>query len=49
MVLEFIFLFGRFNLALLHPEKEQKVIEKSDLIHTESVEIVEYGKNNDRY
>ncbi len=49
MVLEFILPFGHLNLASLPPEKRQEVIEKSGLIHIESVEIFEYGKNKDGY
>ena len=49
MVLKFIFLFRRLNLASLPPEKRQEVIEKTVLMHIESVEIFEYRKNNDGY
>lgn len=46
MVLKFIFPFGRLNLALLTPEKRQKVMKKTGLMHTKAVEVFEYRKNN---
>ena len=49
MVSEFILPFGRLNLASLTPEKREEVLEKTGLIHTEAVEVFEYGKNNDGY
>lgn len=49
MVLKFIFLFRRLNLALLLFEKSQKMIEKIGLISIKLVEIFEYKKNNNRY
>ena len=49
MVSEFILPFGRLNLASLTPEKMQEVMEKTSLMHTEAVEVFEYGKNNDGY
>lgn len=49
MVSKFILLLGRLNLASLTPEKRQEVMEKTSLMHTEAVEVFEYGKNNDGY
>lgn len=49
MILEFILLFERLNLALLPSKKSQEVIEKIGLMHIESVEIFEYRKNNNGY
>ena len=49
MVWEFIPLFGRLNLASLTPDKRQKVMKKTSLMHTEAIEVFEYGKNNNDY
>lgn len=47
MTLEFSFLFGRLNLVSLNPEKRKKVVEKYGLLTTKTMEIFEYGENND--
>lgn len=49
MVLEFLLPFRHLNLFFLSSEKRQEVLEKTGFIHIETVEIFEYGKNNDRY
>lgn len=49
MVLEFILPFGRLILAALTPEKRQKVMKKTGLMHTRAVEVFKYGKNNNDY
>lgn len=48
MILKFIFLFKRFNLAFLSFKKRQKVIKKK-LIYTKLIKIFKYKKNNNRY
>lgn len=49
MVSEFFLPFECLNLSSLSSEKRQEVLEKTDLTHTEAVEIFEYEKNNDGY
>ena len=49
MTFDFLLLFNRLNLAFLFSENRKEVVEKFDLLEIEAVEIVEYGKNNDRY
>lgn len=49
MTSEFFLPFGRLNLAFLGPEKRDQVIQETGLVHTEAVEIFEYGKNNNGY
>lgn len=49
MTSEFILPFGQLNLASLSPEKREEIVQETELIETEAVEVFEYGKNNDRY
>lgn len=46
---EFLFSFGRLNLAFLSSEKRDEVVEKCGLVFTKVVEIFEYKKNNNSY
>lgn len=46
---EFLFPFGRLNLASFSSEKRQKAVEKCGLLTIEVVEIFEYRKNNNGY
>ena len=49
MTSEFLFPYGRLNLASLTPEKREEVIQQTGLQEIEAVEIFKYGKNNDEY
>ena len=49
MTFEFFFPYGQLNLASLTLEKREKVIQQIRLQEIETIEIFEYGKNNDRY
>ena len=49
MVSEFIFPYGRLNLASFTPKKREEVVQQTGLKITEAVEIFEYGKNNNGY
>ena len=50
MVLDFLLLFGRLNLASLSSEQRNNIINKKPYLDNgEAVEIFEYGKNNDGY
>lgn len=46
MASEFIFPFGRLNLASLTPEKRYQIIKETGLVEIEAVEIFKYEKNN---
>ena len=49
MTSEFIFPFGRLNLASLSPKRREEILQETGLIETKAVEVFEYGKNNDGY
>ena len=49
MVSKFLFSYGRLNLFSLFPEKREEIKEKTRLVKTEVMEIIEYRKNNDGY
>lgn len=49
IISKFFFLFGWFNLFSLTLEKRKQIKEEIRLVETKTVEIFEYGKNNDRY
>ena len=49
MTSDFILPYGRFNLSSLTPERREEIAQITGLLETESVEIFEYGKNNDEY
>lgn len=45
----FLLLFCQFNLTSLFSKKRKKVIKKYDFLETKVVEILKYGKNNNKY
>lgn len=49
MASEFLLPFGRLNLFSLSHERREQIEEERRLVETETVEIFEYGKNNDGY
>lgn len=49
MVSEFIFPYGRLNLAFITPKKREEVIQQIKLTITKAVKVFKYRKNNNGY